>query len=350
MNHCFTRRALMLRALSVPVAALALVSSAEAATKAEILEVRKIWDEGRHNAFTDLLRWSDRWWCTFREGEDHVGGEGAIRVLTSTDGVKWESAARLTEKGIDLRDPKLTVMPSGNLMLNCGGSVYEGRTLKGKQSRVMFSSDGRSWTAPQRILSPGEWLWRVTWHDGVAYGAVYNSTTPSSVPGPEWHLAIHRSTDGVKWDLVKQMDVRGRPNETTLRFKPNGHMIALVRREAESRMGYVGHASPPYTAWTWQESNHRFGGQNFIQLPNGSWIVGTRDYTQIKPGSSSGARTILAELGDDGKLTPLVTFPSDGDTSYPGLVWHDGALAVSYYSSHEGKSAIYFARVKVETK
>ena len=36
-----------------------------------------------------------------------------------------------------------------------------------------------------------------------------------------------------------------------------------------------------------------------------------------------------------------------GDTSYPGLLWHDGVLWVSYYSSHEGKTSIYLARVKV---
>jgi hypothetical protein len=348
------RRAVLGAVLVSLLSASSFVPAAAAATKGEILEVRKIWDEGRHNAFTDLVRWQDRWWCTFREAEDHVGGDGAIRILMSTDGRNWESAARLTEKGIDLRDPKLTTTPSGNLMLNCGGSVYEGRTLKGKQSRVMYSSDGRSWTAPQPILSEGEWLWRVTWHDGVAYGAAYNSTTPSSVPGPEWYLSIYRSTDGVKWDLVKKMEVAGRPNETTLRFKPNGDMIAMVRREAGDRMGHIGYASPPYTNWKWQVSNHRFGGQNFIQLPNGTWIVGTRDYTSVKAassaGSSSGARTILAELSADGKLTPLVTFPSNGDTSYPGLVWHDGVLAVSYYSSHEGKTSIYFARVKIDTR
>lgn len=333
--------------LLAPVASI-LGTPARAATKVEILEVRKIWDEGAHNAFTDLIRWNNRWWCTFREGDGHVGGDGAIRVLTSADGAKWESAASLTEKGIDLRDPKLTVMPSGRLMLNCGGSVYEGRTLKGKQSRVLFSSDGRTWTAPQRILSEGEWLWRVTWYDGVAYGAAYHATTPSSVPGPEWFLAIYRSTDGVKWERVKQMEVTGRPNETTLRFQPNGDMIAMVRREAGDRMGHIGYASPPYATWTWKECNHRFGGQNLIRLPDGTWIAGTRDYTNVKAGSTSGSRTILAELSTDGRLTPLVTFPSDGDTSYPGLVWHDGALAVSYYSSHEGKSAIYFARVKID--
>jgi hypothetical protein len=28
------------------------------------------------------------------------------------------------------------------------------------------------------------------------------------------------------------------------------------------------------------------------------------------------------------------------------MVWHDGQLWISYYASHEGKSAIYLARVK----
>ena len=326
---------------------LAAPTVAAAPAKAEIIEVKKIWDAGSHNAFTDLIRWHDQWWCTFREADAHVGGDGAIRILTSTDGEKWESAAHLTEKGIDLRDPKLSIMPSGNLMLNCGGSVYEGKTLKGKQSRVMFSADGRSWTKPQRILSEGEWCWRVTWHDGVAYAAVYRSGGSSQTPGPEWGMTIYRSADGVKYEVLKPLEVKGRPNETTLRFEPNGDMIALVRREADDTMGYVGRASPPYSQWKWQVSNHRFGGQNLIRLPDGRSIVGTRDYTGIKKGTSSGARTMLAELGADGKLTTLTTLPSDGDTSYPGLVWHDGVLWVSYYSSHEGKTAIYLAKVKI---
>jgi hypothetical protein len=232
-------------------------------------------------------------------------------------------------------------------MLNCGGSIYEGRVLKGKRSRVLFSADGREWTAPQPILSEGEWLWRATWHDGIAYGAVYRSSGRSSEPGPEWQLAIYRSSDGVKWDLLKKMDVTGRPNETTLRFTSEGEMIALVRREAGNQMGFVGRARPPYQQWTWTESNFRFGGQNFLQTPDGTWLVGTRDYTHVRPGSTAGSRTIVAELKPDGRLAPLTTLPSDGDTSYPGMVWHDGLLWFSYYSSHEGKTAIYLAKIKI---
>src|SRR5688572_28517770 len=95
-----------------------------------LISVEKIWDVGRHNAFTDLIRYQNQWFCTFREGEHHVGGDGKIRVLVSRDGKKWESAALLEENGIDLRDPKFSITPDERLMLVIGGSVYEGKTLK----------------------------------------------------------------------------------------------------------------------------------------------------------------------------------------------------------------------------
>ena len=36
-----------------------------------------------------------------------------------------------------------------------------------------------------------------------------------------------------------------------------------------------------------------------------------------------------------------------GDCSYPGLVFHEGLLYMSYYSSHEGKTSIYLAKIKL---
>ena len=32
------------------------------------------------------------------------------------------------------------------------------------------------------------------------------------------------------------------------------------------------------------------------------------------------------------RYEPLLSVPSGGDTSYPGLVWHEGLLWISYYS------------------
>jgi len=52
----------------------------------KIVSVNKIWDKGPHNAFTDLVRFEDKWYCAFREAEGHVRGGGTLRVLVSGDG------------------------------------------------------------------------------------------------------------------------------------------------------------------------------------------------------------------------------------------------------------------------
>ena len=53
-------------------------------------------------------------------------------------------------------------------------------------------------------------------------------------------------------------------------------------------------------------------------------------------------------LREDGHFELTHCFPSGGDTSYPGMVIHDGKLWVSYYASHEGKAVIYMASLPVE--
>jgi hypothetical protein len=302
-----------------------------------VVSVSRIWDGGAHNAFTDLIRWRDRWYCTFREGDAHVGGDGRTRVLSSSDGTAWTSAALIGEAGIDLRDPKLSITPDDRLMIVAGGSVYDGTRSLGRQPRVMFSEDGTTWTPPQRILAEGDWLWRVTWHDGRAYGVTYRTPPGGS---SEWTATLVVSTDGRAFDEVTTFAVPGRPNETTLRFIPDGEMVALVRREAGNRVAWVGRSRAPYTNWTWQETPHPIGGPNFIRLPNGDlWAAG-----RSGPGDP---KTVLGPLSLDGRFEPALTLPSGGDTSYPGMVWHDGVLWVSYYASHEGKTAIYLARVRL---
>lgn len=300
-----------------------------------LVEVRKIWDQAEHSAFTDLIRFKDRWFCTFREADSHVGGrDGRIRVITSAEGRDWASAALIAESGVDLRDPKLSITPDGRLMIVAGGSVYQERRLLGRQPRVCFSADGRDWTAPAPVCESGDWLWRVTWHEGVAWGVSYRAGAPEGEV-----LALMRSTDGLRYERVRPLDLTGRPNETTLRFRPDGTMLALVRREAESRHAMIGSSRPPYTEWTWHETAHQVGGPNFVILPDGRMWAAGRSY----PG---GARTVLAHLTPTA-YEPVLTLPSGGDTSYPGLVWHEGLLWMSYYSSHEGKTCIYLARIRL---
>ncbi len=325
-----------------PLSALALfcavlVASA-AEPKPELVSVSKIWDEGRHNAFTDLIRFQDRWICTFREGDAHVGGDGKVRLIESADGETWKSSALLAESGIDLRDPKLSITPDGRLMVVVGGSVYGGtKKLQGRRPRVAFSKDGREWTPMRRAVEEGEWLWRATWHNGTAYGVSYN-LMPDKLDA-ERFIKLYSSRDGLDWKLAASLDVPDQPNETTVRFLKDDTAIALVRRESGDRVGWIGTSKPPFADWEFVPTKVRTGGPNFIELPDGSLVAGSRDHASAAPKMSLFRMTAQS-------LEAVLTLPSGGDCSYPGMVWHDGLLWVSYYSSHEGKTSIYLAKVK----
>ncbi|MCB0629218.1 MAG: hypothetical protein R2824_04805 [Saprospiraceae bacterium] len=309
-----------------------------------VLSVEQIWDRAAHNAFTDLVFFRDSWYCTFREGTGHIPGvNGSIRVIASNDGQNWYSVALISELDVDLRDPKLSITPDKRLMLNMEAAFYEGTVVKKRESWVSFSDKkGKQFGPNQKITFPADiattndWLWRVEWHTGTGYGVIYQ-------PGEStWNIRLLKTTDGLSYQLVTTFDIEGKPNETTLRFTPDGHMIALVRREGDDQMGMIGRSAPPYHNWDWKRLSARLGGPNFVQLPDGRLICATRDYT------GSDHTTVLAFIDTDGEFTPILTLPSRGDTSYPGMVLHDDVLHISYYSGHEGKTSIYRARLSVK--
>lgn len=303
--------------------------------------VAKIWSEGPHNAFTDLLRHGDRWYCVFREGKGHAAGAGTIRVLTSMDGAKWSSTALLADDGVDLRDPHICLTPKGQLMINGGAAVPPTRDpVKDHYTFVSFSADGTKWTRPQRVSESWHWLWRVTWHKGKAYGVAYGSGPPNE---RKYKAALFASGDGVKFSKVTDFAIP-QPTEATLRFDGDD-MLCLQRRDGNPNSALLGRSKAPYTEWTWQDLGRYFGGPNFIQDPKGRWWACGRFTEKGK------AQTVVCLLDvKAGKLHHILTLPSGGDTSYPGLVWHEGELWVSYYSSHEGKSSIYLARIKIGDK
>jgi len=313
-----------------------------------IVSIERIWDRAQHNAFTDLVADGDHLYCTFREGTGHIPGlNGTIRVLRSADGHQWQSVALLAEQHIDLRDPKLSIAPDGRLVVNMGASIYHGPMRLKVASRVAFStSDGTSFGQPQKVELPAEittgfdWLWRLTWHEGYAWGCVQQAAVDRNGPRA---LQLVRSRDAIHFEKVSKLDVDG-PSETTLRFLSDGTLAAMVRCEGKPQIGRIGLAKPPYTEWRFTDSNKRLGGPNFVQLPSGAWLAGSREY-------EPSAHTALWWLDPaTAQFTDLVTFPSSGDNSYPGLVVdaNQNRVLVSYYSSHEGKASIYLATLRLD--
>lgn len=314
--------------LYAPSACVAADEPAEAVS----VEVSKIWDQGEHNAFTDLVRHGEQWFCVFREGKAHVSPDGAARVLTSADGQKWESAALLSSPRGDVRDPKIVVAPDGRLMVVAAIAIPDGEK-KIHQSVVAFSKDGRTWSEWQDVGDPNFWLWRVVWLGEAAYGIGYETGTEKST-------RLYRSETGDKFAAhVETLFDQGYPNETGIVVQPDETMLVLMRRDGAESSGKLGTSRPPYTEWTWRDLRTRIGGPQLIRLPDGRFVAAVRLY-------DGRVRTSLCWLDPTtAQLDEFQVLPSGGDTSYPGLVYHDGKLWVSYYSSHEGKTSIYLAKV-----
>jgi hypothetical protein len=314
---------------------------------AELIAVRRIWNGAPHNAFTDLVRWHDQWICAFREGASHVGNRGALRVLASSDAVTWISLAKIEDDVLDLRDANLSIAPDGRLMI-VGGAQTLGDTARSTRSFVTFSADGKTWTPREFVTEPGRWMWGAAWHDGVAWGVAYGA------PARAGASSLLTSRDGQKFDVaVDEFFAKApRPTEARLRFAGDGTAYCLHRCDGPAsrtsddgvtaNMAWLGRAAAPYRDWTWRPLDRFIGGPNLIELPSGQWLAAGR-ILQPKP------VTALMHLDvEQGRATPILTLPSGGDTSYPGLVWHDGRLWVSYYSSHEQGTNIYLAEVRID--
>lgn len=313
--------------------------------------VSKIWGDGiSHCAFSSLIRYKGRYYCSFREGESHIfdkngKAEGKVRILASDDGEKWESVAFIGKEGIDLRDPKLSVMPDGRMMVTIGGSVYRDRKLEACIPHVMFTEDGKTFTDPEpaildkKMTSKRDWIWRVTWHDGVGYAVSYNKAPEGDTNGNE--LWLVKTTDGKKYDVITKFTIDCYPNESTVRFMPDGRMAIMVRREAGDYRGWWGVSKAPFTEWEWKKMGMALGGPDFIFLDDNRAVMASRN-TSV-PGA---AKTCIYKGNNNGFFEEVICLPSGGDNSYPGLLTSGDELWVSYYSGHEGGNpSIYLAKI-----
>lgn len=307
------------------------LASAQQTSSAKLVEVKNIWEQGDYNSFTDLIIFKDKLYCAFREAKRHgVSTDGSIRILVSNDANTWKSRALICSDKGDLRDPHLTVTPDNKLMLSvCIAKLPHPALI----SASYFSSDGINWSEDTTFGELNSWLWRVTWKDDTAYGFTYRCKDP-------YFIQLLKSTDGKEFSKIGEPCFEGvYNNETsTIIFQDDGTALCLLRCSGPAHLGT---AKPPYDNWTWKELDKPFGGPEMIKLPDGRIVACGRLY-------DNPVRTSLCWVDPKaGTFTEFLTLPSGGDTSYPGMVWHDDMLLVSYYSSHEGtKARIYLAKVE----
>jgi len=313
------------------------------------IEVQKIWDQSPHNAFTDLLRFKNKFYCTFREGPGHVSGPtGNARILSSLDGKNWQNIASFKLDGMDVRDPKLSITPDKRIMVLIDVETYKDGKVETRKPYVSYSDkNGENFSQPEpskvdpKIAVKSDWVWRVTWNKGTGYAIDYQ-------PGA---IFLLKTTDGKYFENVSKIDIDGSPNECTIRFDKNGKMYVLVRREEGDKKGVLAICDFPYTTWQFRKLKFQLGGPDFIFLNDHTLLIGSRYYSadQVEQKKLNITKTAVFVTDIKGNVLKIIPIDeSGGDTSYPGMLLYKNNLWFSYYSSHEGKTSIYLAKLSLD--
>ncbi|MCC6510632.1 MAG: exo-alpha-sialidase [Pirellulaceae bacterium] len=307
-----------------------------------VKNVRRVFYDGEHNAFTDLIRWRDKYWLTFRSCPDGhgVSSTASILILSSTDAKTWTPSHRFSVPQRDTRDPHFLAFKdrlfvySGTWFAGDGPLPREKYNLDQHLGYAVSTGDGTIWQGPRQLEGTfGHYVWRAASHGDKAYLCGRRAYTGGR------QSALLESDDGLVWKF-RSLFQETQGNETAFMIDPDGLLTALCRKTAHE--SDLIRSRPPYEQWTRLTLPEFVGGPLLVRWGD-RVLVGGRHVT------TAGPHTRLSWLIDD-KLVPCAELPSGGDNSYPGFVAIDDRHAlVSWYSSHEksanGKpeTAIYLA-------
>ena len=232
------------------VAMAALLPSAAAAgqpPQVRITNIRRVFHNGEHNAFTDLVRFRDRFYLTFRSCPDGhmVHPSASIIILASTDAKQWEQVHRFSVDKRDTRDPHFLIVKDTLFVYT--GTWYCGQTSPKPQDYDLnqhlgyaaWSKDGAEWHSPILLEGTfGHYIWRANAFDGKAYLCGRRKQAFAVGPrgeGPIVESAMLASDDGLIWRtraLFPAIEV----HNTAFQFAPHGKQLG------RSGFGIVWHA------------------------------------------------------------------------------------------------------------
>lgn len=141
----------------------------------KVTNIRRVFHNGEHNAFTDLVRFNDQFYLTFRTCPDGhmVHPTASIIIMTSTDLKHWKQVHQFSVKERDTRDPHFLVFREKLFVYTgtwyCGETspAYSEYTLNKHLGYAVWSPDGTAWSEPTMLEGTfGHYIWRANSFDG----------------------------------------------------------------------------------------------------------------------------------------------------------------------------------------
>ncbi|MDP6039171.1 MAG: hypothetical protein QGG64_11525 [Candidatus Latescibacteria bacterium] len=313
---------------------------------AELISVARLFADGYHNAFTDLLFWQGHYYLGFRVGQSHgISPAGDVVIYRSDDLSAWTLCVRFDTGGDD-RDPKL--IDAGDRLGVVFGTWFSrwGNGTKSVAnaehdlvSHVALSRDGLCWSTPRQVYGVNYWLWRILPCADGFYCPAYHFARRDDRDMRTVHLLY--SDDLLSWNLIGLMRSGGGPGEPVL-FRTGEQQLSCVVRTLEpNHHSWIGYSQAPYTEWKWSDLGAMIHAPVVLNV-QGQWIVAGRSqecdlpsgsFERFEGTESTHHTSVWAIVDDCAEL--LMTMPSACDCSYPGLaLGADGEVLMSYYSQH----------------
>lgn len=300
---------------------------------AKPVSVRKLVSDGKHNAFTAMVRWKGSYWLAFRKAESHGYHECDIVLMKSLDGEEWTEAKRFNFL-VDDRDPQF--LATENRLFLYAPCLTGSKCT----SFVTYTDDGASWSEPKPVYEPRYIVWKPTTFDGKFYATAHVKAEGQD-GGNKRAVDLITSDDGIAWKKISTIRSGNWESETTIHFSPDKKLTAFLRQKY-SVPGFIMESEPPYEKWSQRPADTHLSG-HFACTFNGVTYLLSRTMDGAKQGT-------MIYTYENGKLVPWCELPSGGDSSYPAAVQVGDQMLVSYYASHEGNASIYLAKVPLKTK
>lgn len=323
----------------------------------QVSNIRRVFHNGQHNAFTDLTQFRGRYYLTFRSCPDGhmVHPTASILCLVSDDLKSWQTVHQFQVKDRDTRDPHFLVFKSRLFIYT--GTWYSGSTTLPRSEYDLnkhlgysaWTDDGQNWVSPVMLEGTfGHYIWRAAAHGERAYLCGRRKTEFDTGPkgeGEAVESVMLTSDDGLIWKTQGFFQLR-HGDETAFQFTSDGSVLGIGRRGRGA--AELLRSQPPYQHWQRTDLDRYIGGPLLVRW-NQSWVVGGR-----KTIGSDGPKTAMYWLEND-RLVQFAELPSGGDNSYPGFIELSPTQAVmSWYSSHEKDekgmpiTAIYMADLSIQ--
>jgi hypothetical protein len=259
-------------------------------------------------------------------------------VLRSVDRKKWEHDSEF-HVGRDIREPRFLVFKNTLFLYFFQAGTHLFR-FEPQSIYVTSRGDGGLWTEPQPVFNPGYVVWRARTFGNKAYMSVYNGVGLYTTADRTGDLRLLVSEDGYDWKPIsKEPQVNTvSADEGEFIFDGNGNLYATVRLETGG--GLVCRAAKEdLSKWECVHTAEKYDSALLFNHSNEFYVIARRNVAGLYASgadwlpkrwqrawwlfrySMTRKRTCLYRLDTVAlKLSPLMDFPSKGDTAFAGIV------------------------------